>query len=56
MKVYEIEKILNARKKFSTTEKIDKLIVIKFALLKKLEYLRKGHKITDFTYLQPREY
>ena len=39
VKVYSVEKIVNARKKLSTGEKIERLIDIKNALIKKLKVL-----------------
>jgi hypothetical protein len=39
VKVYSVEKIIKARKKLSTGEKIERLIDIKQALLKKLKVL-----------------
>lgn len=56
VKVYEIEKILNARKKLSTGEKIERLMDIRRALEKKLNVLSKGKRIRDFDYLKPREF
>jgi ribosomal protein L19 len=53
VKVYSVEKIVNARKKLSTGEKIERLIDIKNALIKKLKVLQSGGKIKDFDYLTP---
>lgn len=56
VKVYEIAKIINSRRKLSTSEKIQYLQEIKEALLKKKEILSQGKKIVDFDYLTPQQF
>ena len=51
MKVFSIAKLMNARKKLTTVEKIEHLLEIKEALEKKLSVIASGKTITDFTYL-----
>jgi hypothetical protein len=56
VKVYSVEKLMNARKKLTTVEKIDHLLEIKEALEKKLSVITSGRTINDFTYLTPQEF
>lgn len=53
VKVYQIDKIMHARKKLTTAEKISHLLDMKRALLKKLEVIDAGGKIKEFGYLSP---
>ena len=43
-------KITNSRKKLSKAEKIDLLLKMQSAILKKMKVLRNGGKIIDFNY------
>jgi hypothetical protein len=54
IKVYDINKIINSRKKLSTSEKIEHLLQIKKNLENKLDYISKGIKIQEFTYKSPK--
>jgi len=56
VKVYDIKKILNARKKLTNVEKINHLLEIKKALELKLEMIAKGKTLQDFYYLSPQEF
>ena len=56
VKVYDIGKILNARRKLSSAEKIQHLQDIKNALEKKLKVLKSGKKIIEFEYYTPQEF
>jgi plasmid maintenance system antidote protein VapI len=53
VKVYQIDKIINGKKKLTTAEKIEHLIDIKQSLHKKLEVIRNGGTIKEFDYLSP---
>lgn len=53
VKVYEIHKILNARKKLTTCEKIEHMLNVKEALIKKLDVIKTGFIIKEFSYLTP---
>lgn len=54
IKVYDINKIINSRKKLSTSEKIEHLLQIKKNLENKLDYISKGIKIEEFNYKSPK--
>ena len=56
VKVYELHKIMDARKKLTTGEQIDHLLDIKKALEKRLSILKSGQKIAEFDYLSPQQY
>ena len=53
VKVYNIDKILNSRRKLSTSEKIQHLEDLRNALVKKLNILNSGGIIKDYDYLSP---
>ena len=53
VKVYQIDKIINGKKKLTTAEKIEHLIDIKKALHKKLDIIKNGGVIKEFDYLSP---
>jgi hypothetical protein len=58
IKVYSIDKIINARRKLTTAQKIGHLVDIKVALLKKLAIINSnpGVKLRDFDFLSPQEF
>lgn len=56
VKVYQIDKIINGKKKLTTAEKIEHLIDIKQSLHKKLEVIRNGGTIKEFDYLSPQQF
>ena len=56
VKVYQTHKILHARKKLTTCEKIEHMLDIQEALTKKLNCIQKGEIIKDFDYLTPQQY
>ena len=56
VKVYELDKIMNSRKKLTTSEKIEHLLHVKEALEKRLTLLKSGQKIKEFNYLNPQEF
>ena len=53
VKVYELDKILNAKKKLTTAEKIEHLLHVKQALDKRLNLINQGRKIKEFDYMSP---
>jgi len=53
VKIYDIKKIMNARKKLTNVEKINHLLAIKKALEIKLEMILNGKTLQDFYYLSP---
>lgn len=56
VKVFEIAKIMNSRKKLTTSEKIEHLLDIKKALQVKLKVLDSGKILEDFNYMSPQEF
>jgi hypothetical protein len=48
VKIYDIDKIVNSRKKLSTSEKIEHLLDLKATLIKRLGILDKGLKLKGF--------
>ena len=56
VKVYELDKIMNSRKKLTTSEKIEHLLHVKEALEKRLTVLKSGQKIKEFSYLNPQQF
>lgn len=48
VKIYDIDKIVNSRKKMSTGEKIDHLLDLKQTLIHRLEILNTGRKLVGF--------
>jgi hypothetical protein len=58
VKIYDIDKIMNSRKKMSTSEKIDHLLELRKTLKVRLGILRTGKKLVGFhcmTYKQWKE-
>ena len=53
VKVYELDKILNAKKKLTTAEKIEHLLHVKQALDKRLNIINQGKQIKEFDYMSP---
>lgn len=56
IKVFDISKVLNPRKKLSTSEKIQYLEKIREVLVKKLAVIKQGRKVEDFDYKTPKEF
>ena len=56
VKIYEIDKIMNSRKKMSTSEKIDHLLELKKTLKVRLDILRSGKKIEGFHCMSYKEW
>ena len=53
IKVYEIRKIMDSRKRLSVVEQIELVENINVALLKKLKIVESGKRIKDFDYVSP---
>ena len=51
VKIYDIDKIMNSRKKLGTSEKIDHLLDLKATLQKRLELIGQGKKLVGFNCL-----
>ena len=47
---------MNSRRKLTTSEKIEHLLHVKEALEKRLDVLKSGQKIKEFSYLSPQEF
>jgi len=56
VRVYELNKIIYAKKKMSIGEKIDNLIKVKKNLEKKLKILAEGRCIVEFDYVTPSQW
>lgn len=56
VKIYDIDKIVNSRKKLSTGEKIDHLLDLKATLLKRLEILKSGRKLEGYRIVTYKEW
>ena len=56
VKIYDIDKIMNSRKKMSTSEKIDHLLELKKTLQVRLNILKSGRKIIGFKYVPYKEW
>ena len=54
--MYQIDKIMHARKKLTTAEKISHLLDMKRALLKKLDVINAGGHIQEFGFLSPQQF
>lgn len=50
IRVFEVAKIINAKKKLSTSEQVEMLYALQRKLEKKLKVLRKGYKIHDLKF------
>ena len=53
VKVYELDKLMNSQSKLTTSEKIEHLLDIKDALVKRLKIIKSGKKIGEFNYMSP---
>jgi len=53
VRVYELNKIIKAKKKMSIAEKIDNLHKVRKNLEKKLRILAEGRNIIEFDYITP---
>ena len=56
VKVYELDKILNAKKKLTTSEKIEHLLHVKEALEKRMKIIENGGKVKEFDFMSPQEF
>lgn len=56
VRVYELNKIMNAKKRMGVCEKIDNLYKVRMNLEKKLKILSEGRPIIEFDYTTPQQW